>query len=48
MSLFERGIRIGSISPPPVGKRVRRSTGTSNKAQAQEFYDKLNGIVART
>lgn len=32
---------------PPSGKRVRRSTGTTNKKEAQEFHDRLKAELWR-
>ena len=41
MSLFKRGNTYWIDFTPPSGKRVRCTAGTSNKAEAQEFHDKL-------
>lgn len=41
MSLIKRGSTWYIDFATPSGERVRRSAGTSNKAQAQELHDKL-------
>lgn len=41
MSLFKRGNTWWIDFTTTTGERVRRSAGTNNKAQAQEFHDKL-------
>jgi integrase len=41
MSLIKRGNTWWIDFATPSGERIRRSTGTSNKVQAQEFHDKL-------
>ena len=41
MSLFKRGTTWWIDFTTPAGERIRRTAGTSNKAQAQEFHDKL-------
>lgn len=41
MSLIKRGNTWWIDFATPAGERIRRTTGTSNKAQAQELHDKL-------
>lgn len=41
MSLIKRGSTWWIDFASPSGERIRRSAGTSNKGQAQEFHDKL-------
>jgi len=41
MSLIKRGKVWHIVFTAPDGQRVRRSTGTGNKIDAQEFHDKL-------
>lgn len=41
MSLIKRGNTWWIDFTTPAGERIRRSAGTSNKTQAQEFHDKL-------
>lgn len=41
MSLFKRGKTWWIRFTTPDGERIRRSAGTENKTQAQEFHDKL-------
>jgi len=41
MSLFKRGNTYWIDFTPPSGQRVRCTAGTSNKAEAQQFHDKL-------
>jgi len=47
MSLRKRGSVWWIDIATPSGKRVRRSTETGNKAQAQELHDKLKSEVWR-
>ncbi len=41
MALYKRGITWWISFTAPGGKRIRRSAGTTDKQQAQEFHDKL-------
>lgn len=41
MSLYKRGEVWWIRFTAPNGQRIRRSTGTTNREQAQEFYDQL-------
>ena len=41
MSLYKRNNTWWVRFTSPGGERVRRSTGTSNRTEAQEFYDRL-------
>lgn len=47
MSLIKRGAVWWIDFATPSGERVRRTTQTANKAQAQELHDKLKGEVWR-
>lgn len=47
MSLRKRGAVWWIDFATPSGERIRRSTETANKAQAQELHDKLKGEVWR-
>ena len=47
MSLRKRGAIWWIDFATPGGERIRRSTETANKAQAQELHDKLKGEVWR-
>ncbi len=41
MSLIKRGNTWWIDFATPTGERIRRTSGTGNKVQAQEFHDKL-------
>ena len=47
MSLCKRGGTWYVDVAAPTGERVRRATGTANKAQAQEFHDRLKSELWR-
>ena len=47
MSLCKRGGAWWIDVFAPNGERIRRSTGTSNKAQAQEFHDRFKSELWR-
>ena len=47
MSLCKRGGVWWASFVAPNGERVRRSTGTANKAQAQEYHDRLKSELWR-
>ncbi len=48
MSLYRRKKIWWVRFTTPTGKRVRRSTGTADKRQAQEFHDKLKATYWKT
>jgi len=47
MSLYRRGEIWWIRFKAPSGKRIRKSTGTTNKEQAQEFHDRLKAELWR-
>jgi integrase len=47
MSLYKRGNTYWVRFTAPGGKRVRRSAGTSDRAQAQEYHDRLKAEAWR-
>ena len=47
MSLRKRGSQWWIDFVTPNGERIRRTTGTANKAEAQEFHDKLKSEAWR-
>lgn len=47
MSLFKRGSTWWIDFTTPSGERIRRTAGTSSKAEAQELHDKLKAQAWR-
>src|SRR5690242_2962679 len=48
MSLFKRGETWWVRFTAPDGQRIRQSTGTTDRAQAAEYHDKLKAQLWRT
>lgn len=48
MALYRRGNTWWVRLTAPQGYRVRRSTGTSVKCEAQEFHDRIRSELWRT
>ncbi len=48
MSLYRRSTVWWVRFTTPGGERVRRSTGTTNKEQAQEYHDRLKAEIWKT
>ena len=45
MSLYRRNSVWWVRFTTPTGGRIRRSTGTTNKEQAQEYHDRLKAEI---
>jgi len=48
MSLYRRNSVWWVRFTTPTGGRIRRSTGTTNKEQAQEYHDRLKAEIWKT